>query len=112
MSIVQAIKTEARRLGFTLAGVTTPNPPPHVSAYENWLQLGRHGSMDYLANERARKCRRDPRVLLPECRSILMLGVRYPDPKTAGAGGRERICAGRLPPMPGGGITIWSSQNG
>jgi epoxyqueuosine reductase len=39
--------------------------------------------MDYLAEERARRCRRDPRTILPECHSILMLGVRYPDPKTA-----------------------------
>ena len=39
--------------------------------------------MDYLASERARTCRRDPHLILPECRSILILGVRYPDPKTA-----------------------------
>ena len=79
----QAVKNEARHLGFTLAGITTPEPPPHISAYENWLMLGRHGSMEYLAGERARMCRRDPRLILPECRSILILGVRYPDPKTA-----------------------------
>jgi epoxyqueuosine reductase len=36
--------------------------------------------MDYLAGERARKGRREPRLILPECRSILMLGVRYADP--------------------------------
>ena len=38
--------------------------------------------MQYLAGERARMCRREPRFILPECRSILMLGVRYPNPKT------------------------------
>jgi len=80
--ISQAIKNEARHLGFALAGVTTPEPPPHVSVYENWLRLGRHASMKYLAGERARTCRRDPCLILPECRSILMLGVGYPDPKT------------------------------
>ena len=37
--------------------------------------------MEYLANERARSYRRDPRLILHECRSILMLGIRYPDPK-------------------------------
>ena len=83
MSTVQAVKIEARRLGFALAGLTTPEPPPHVPAYDNWLLLGRHGSMAYLAEDRGRQCRRDPRLLLPECRSILMLGVLYPDPKTA-----------------------------
>jgi epoxyqueuosine reductase len=79
----QAVKNKARQLGFALAGVTTPESPPHVSAYENWLMLGRHGSMEYLARERARTCRRNPRLILPECRSILVLGLRYPDPKTS-----------------------------
>jgi epoxyqueuosine reductase len=79
----QAVKNEARHLGFALAGVTTAEPPPHISAYESWLMLGRHGSMKYLASERARICRRDPRLILPACRSILVLGMRYPDPKRA-----------------------------
>lgn len=79
----RAIKNEARNLGFTLAGVTTPEPPPHLSVYENWLKLGRHASMGYMVSERAKLCRRDPRVILPECKSILLLGVRYPDPKTS-----------------------------
>jgi epoxyqueuosine reductase len=81
VSTTQAVKNEARRLGFALAGVTTPEPPPHVSAYEAWLKLGRHGSMNYLAGERAQTCRRDPQLIMPECRSILVLGVPYPDPK-------------------------------
>jgi epoxyqueuosine reductase len=83
VTIVQAIKDEARRVGFVLAGITTPEPTPHVKAYENWLTLGRHGSMHYLASERAQMCRRDPQMILPECRSILSLGARYADPKTA-----------------------------
>ncbi len=85
MSLTQAIKNEARRLGFALAGITTPESPPHLPAYDNWLALGRNGSMDYLARERARSYRRDPRLILPECRSILVLAARYPDPKDAAA---------------------------
>lgn len=76
MSLTQAIKGEARRLGFTLAGITTSEPPPHWSVYQHWLALGRHGSMKYLDDPR----RADPRLLLPECRSILVLGSRYPNP--------------------------------
>ena len=78
----QAVKNEARHLGFALVGITPPEQPPHVSAYENWLKLGRHGSMDYLASERGRTGRGEPLTILPECRSMLMLGIRYPDPKT------------------------------
>jgi len=77
LTLVQAIKEETRRLGFALAGVTTPEPPPHWTTFENWLSLGRHGSMHYLADEQARLRRADPRLILPECKSILVLGIPY-----------------------------------
>jgi epoxyqueuosine reductase len=78
MSLTQAVKNKARRLGFPLVGITTPEPPPHWSAYENWLSKGRHGSMNYLTDPR----RADPRLVLPECCSILVLAVRYPRPES------------------------------
>jgi epoxyqueuosine reductase len=94
-TLAQSIKIEARRLGFELAGITTPDPPPHWSVFENWLDMGRHGQMAYLADERARAHRLDPRRLLPECRSILVLGVRYPNPALtqhpSPAGGEEGV---------------------
>jgi epoxyqueuosine reductase len=80
MSLTEEIKEKARELGFQLVGVTTPEPPPHYAIYEGWLAAGRHGEMAYLASERARQRRGDPRLILPECRSILVLGVRYPAP--------------------------------
>ncbi|HNT25787.1 MAG TPA: tRNA epoxyqueuosine(34) reductase QueG [Anaerolineales bacterium] len=73
-----AILAEAHRLGFTLAGVTTPLPPPHFDVFTAWLQSGRHGEMAYLASERSLARRADPRQVLPECRSILVLGAPYP----------------------------------
>jgi len=82
VNLTQAIKNEAYRLGFSLAGITTPEQPPHTSVYESWLRLGRQASMEYLSGERALAARRDPRLLLPECKSILALAVRYPDPKS------------------------------
>jgi epoxyqueuosine reductase len=75
------IKAEAQRLGFQLVGITTPDPPAHLSVFENWLRQGHQGEMEYLATQRGRQARSDPRLLLPECRSILALGVRYPAPE-------------------------------
>jgi epoxyqueuosine reductase len=93
VNLKQAIKNEARRLGFALAGFTTPDPPPHLLAWERWLALGRHGQMDYLTDRR----RADPRLLLPGCRSILALAFRYPDPallqKGEGQEARGRVAA-------------------
>jgi epoxyqueuosine reductase len=81
MSLVEKIKAEARHIGFDLVGVTTPDPPPHLSVYRKWVEKERHAEMDYLASERAIERRADPRMILPECRSILVLGLRYPDPR-------------------------------
>jgi epoxyqueuosine reductase len=80
MNLTQAIKAEAHRLGFELAGVTTPDPPPHVDVFQRWLEAARHGEMAYLESERSRQRRSDPRQILPECRSILVLAARYPTP--------------------------------
>ncbi|MBN1453312.1 MAG: tRNA epoxyqueuosine(34) reductase QueG [Anaerolineales bacterium] len=88
MSLKKVVKDQARRLGFTLAGVTTPEPPAHLSTFERWLDAGRHGDMHYLADERARARRGDPRLILPECKSILVLAAPYADPKSAEASER------------------------
>jgi epoxyqueuosine reductase len=80
MTLTEVFKEEARRLGFELAGVTTANPPLHWPVFQAWLEAGCHGEMAYLANERSRTRRADPRRILPECQSILVLGTRYPAP--------------------------------
>ena len=84
-SLTQAVKQQAHCLGFSLTGVTTPDPPPHLDTYQRWLEAGYHGSMAYLAEPRARQRRADPRAILPECRSILVLGAPYPTPPGLGA---------------------------
>jgi epoxyqueuosine reductase len=48
----------------------------HWPEFEHWLRMGRHGSMIYLEDHR----RADPRLVFPECRSILVLGMHYPNP--------------------------------
>jgi epoxyqueuosine reductase len=78
MTLVQALKSEAHRLGFDLVGITTPEPPPHLSVYQRWIAAGLHGEMSYLASERASRRRADPRTILPDCQSILVLGACYP----------------------------------
>jgi epoxyqueuosine reductase len=75
--IKKTIKEKARQLGFVLAGVTTPEPPPHYSIFENWLAQGHHGRMGYLADDRSRARRADPHEILPDCKSILVLATPY-----------------------------------
>ncbi len=78
--LTQAIKTEAHRLGFHLVGITTPDQPLHLDSYEQWLDAGHHGKMDWMATNRACQRRANPRLILPECVSILVLGILYNAP--------------------------------
>ena len=83
----QKIENKARQLGFILAGVTTPEPPPHISTFENWLAQGHHGTMNYLAEEPSRARRADPRAILPECKSIIVLATPYYPPLSSALSG-------------------------
>ena len=85
-NLKQTIKDKARQLGFFLAGVTLPEPPPNYSTFENWLAQNHHGMMNYLAEERSRTRRADPKQILPECKSILVLATAYHPPLPAGEG--------------------------
>jgi epoxyqueuosine reductase len=77
VSLKEAIKQKARQLGFTLAGVTSCAPLTGYDIFETWLNAGMHGSMEYLAAERSRLRRANPAEILPECRTILVLGMPY-----------------------------------
>lgn len=75
-----ALKEKACQLGFVLAGITLPYPSDRFQIYKNWIDAGMHAGMAYLADERALERRADPLLILPECRSILVLGVPYFNP--------------------------------
>ncbi len=77
---------KARQLGFVLAGVTSPHPPESFPKFKQWVGQGKHAGMGYLAAERSLERRSDPRRILPECQSILVLGIPYSPPKDSPGG--------------------------
>jgi len=77
MSLKETIKSEARRLGFQLVGVTSPDPPAHLDVYEAWLDSGHHAGMSWMGTDRNRERRADPKLILSECKSILVLGIAF-----------------------------------
>ena len=85
--LTQKIKDHAKDLGFPLVGVTTPDPPPHFDFFQGWLEKGYQASMDWIGTDRSLERRADPRAILPECRSILVLGTPYPAPRGNVRGG-------------------------
>lgn len=72
------LKAEALRLGFSLFGVTLPDTPDHLQNYLDWIQAGHHAAMDYLARQDSVNKRANPRFLMPEVKSIVVLGANYP----------------------------------
>lgn len=67
---------EAIALGFDEMRVTTPDAmEPAGERLAAFLAEGHHGGMEWMATTADR--RRDPRVLWPSVRSIIMLGISY-----------------------------------
>jgi len=90
------IKRKARELGFTLVGITTPEQPSHLNVYKDWIKAGHHGKMAYLETDRAIKARANPRILLPECQSILVLGIPYSNPHSTPSAVADTGPTGRI----------------
>ncbi len=66
----------ARAEGFDAIGVTKPDSIGKWNDYlHDWLEAGQHGDMDWLAATLER--REDPRLLWPDVKSIVTLGLNY-----------------------------------
>ncbi len=66
----------ARAHGFDAVGVVRPDAVPEAKArLERFLADGAHGDMAWMAANAER--RGDPRVLWPEVRAVIMLGLNY-----------------------------------
>ncbi|HSN04617.1 MAG TPA: tRNA epoxyqueuosine(34) reductase QueG [Nitrospira sp.] len=80
MALARAIKQEAQAIGFDAVGIarvdTAPALPPMLAArLTGWLQRGFHATMAWM--ERTPEKRADPRLVLPGCRSIIVVGMNY-----------------------------------
>ena len=69
------IRQRALELGFDDCRFTTAEPPASAAAFERWLEAGCHGTMDWLVRNRERRL--DPRRVLPQARSVIVLTVSY-----------------------------------
>ncbi len=71
------LKEEARRRGFSLAGIARPDASRHGAFFRRWLAEGRHGDMDYLARPEAVARREDLRGTFEDVRSVLVVAHEY-----------------------------------
>ena len=82
-------------LGFDLAGIAPLRPPADAERFSAWLAAGRHADMAWLERQRERIL--DPRRVLPEGRSLLVVGLGHARPavELPGGGRIARYAAGR-----------------
>ena len=89
-SLTAALKEEALRLGFDLAGATAAVASTDFDRFEAWLADGCAGEMRYFANRL--DAYRHPSGVLEGVKSILMLAANYRSDEPADAGpGQARI---------------------
>ncbi len=75
LELTNSLKAESKRLGFGLTGASPAVSPTGFSRFEDWLEAGFHGEMEYLP---ARKeAYQHPNAVMEGAVSILMLGMNY-----------------------------------
>lgn len=76
-NIEKSIKTELARLGFVLSGITTTEPIANFQHYQTWIEAGHHAEMHYLARLDTLEKRANPAMMLPDAKSIIVVGIPY-----------------------------------
>ena len=79
LSLEDRVKAQAFGVGFDLVGICALGPAETARAFDEWLELGYAGTMDYLP--RARDKRQDSRLPMAGAVSAIVVAMNY--------GGRE-----------------------
>ena len=94
--LTSALKAEAARLGFALAGACPAVTPKGIHRFHEWLAAGYAGEMEYLA--RRQQAYEHPRHVLDGARSLLLVAMNYrtvePRPAAPGFGRVSRYAWG------------------
>jgi epoxyqueuosine reductase len=88
-SLEARLKAQAHALGFELAGIAPATPADGFDRLRDWLERGFAGSMNYMHHHGA--ARRDPAAILPEVRSVLMVGMNYKPAEEPAAPSRGKV---------------------
>jgi epoxyqueuosine reductase len=76
--LAQQIKARGTALGFDLVGISRVGEPAHSESFAEWLRLGYHGEMGYMA--RTARQRAHPGEFLPWARSVVSVALAYRTP--------------------------------
>lgn len=88
----EEFRAAARESGFEICGFARAGRAPHADALDRWLADGCQADMAWM--QKTREERSDPRLLLADTRTVIVLGKNYftgPEPSH-----REQAAHGRL----------------
>lgn len=77
MFSIETIRAKAKDLGFNIASITNIRQTPHFENYLEWLDKKQYGQLDFLHKDYVVESRRNPRQLLENAQSMIVLGVNY-----------------------------------
>ena len=80
-ALTERVKARALALGFAGAGIAAAGPALSHGFYGEWLAGGNAGAMEYLTRHAPLKA--DPRRVLAEARSLLLVSFNYRPPHAA-----------------------------
>ena len=80
--IKDLLKAEAEKLGFSYFGFTGTEPLNDFSIFESWLRKNVFGTMNYLNRPDTLAKRADLQLLMPDARSVMVLGTAVSQPVT------------------------------
>lgn len=90
--LTQQVLARCDALGFALSGVCDARPSDYEAELNDWLAQGKHGSMEWLAKDPAKRA--DPSQALPGARSIIMVADLYASRETAQSGNIAKYARG------------------
>jgi epoxyqueuosine reductase len=76
--VKERIRTRSYEVGFQRCRFARVEPPPHGDFVRRWLAAGHAAGMSYI--ERGLPKRLDPRLIVPEVRTVITVGYRYVPP--------------------------------
>jgi epoxyqueuosine reductase len=98
-SFSSRIKEHAHSLGFELAGIAPAGDADGFAHLQEWLAQGFAGEMAYLS--RHAEAHRHPDSILPNVRSVVMVGISYKS-RESGVRNQESGIVGRISSYAGG----------
>jgi epoxyqueuosine reductase len=85
----ERLKQQARKLGFDLVGIASAAPADSFDRLSDWLARGFAGEMAYMT--RQAEARRTPVSILPNVRTVVMVGMTYRGHKSEVVGQKSEV---------------------